>query len=131
MIFLITVSIKYRPAQKNVPPQLNFKLTAQCYPGLRKDIYKINYIKNQIGHPKRQINLFGISFGLRGGFGNAFMSPTNTNNILNAGYDAVVFGKGLAAIIAINNFNIGLALGADKVLDNNNKIWLYQNKAWL
>lgn len=65
-----------------------------------------------------------------GGFENAFMSPTITNNILNAECN-VVFSKGLVAIIAFNNFNIGLALRADKVLDNNNKIWLYQNKAWL
>jgi hypothetical protein len=128
---LITVPIKFRPSRKNVPAQLNYNINAQCFLGLRSDVYKINYHRYPNGHQKRQINHFGISFGVISGFGNAFMSPTNTNNLFNGEYDAVVFTKGLAAIIAINNFNIGLALGADRVLDSNNKIWIYQDKAWL
>ena len=128
---LITIPIKFRPSQKNVPAQLNYNINAQCYLGLRNDVYKISYIRNPIGHLKRQINHFGISFGVIGGFGNTFMSPTNTNNLLNGEYDGIVFTKGIGAIIAINNVNIGLAIGSDHLLDQNNKIWIYQEKAWL
>ncbi|MGL6268762.1 MAG: hypothetical protein ACRC2O_12600 [Chitinophagaceae bacterium] len=65
------------------------------------------------------------------GLGNTFMSPTNTNNTLLQEYDGIVWSKGLAGILAINNFTVGLALGFDYLVDKNRSIWIYQNKPWL
>jgi hypothetical protein len=39
--------------------------------------------------------------------------------------------KGIAGIIGINNFTLGLAVGFDNLLDKNKKVWVYQGKPWL
>ncbi|WP_165940196.1 MULTISPECIES: hypothetical protein [Dyadobacter] len=46
-------------------------------------------------------------------------------------YDGLVWGKGIAGIIGINNFTIGLAIGFDNLLDKNKQVWIYQGKPWL
>ena len=59
------------------------------------------------------------------------MNPWVTNNQIVTEYDGVVWSKGVAGIIAINNFTIGLAIGFDDLLDNNKKYWIYQAKPWV
>ena len=76
-------------------------------------------------------NHFGFSFGVFTGFGNTFMSPTNTNNILQQEYDGIVWSKGVAGILAVNNFTLGLAFGFDNLLDKNHSNWNYKNKPWV
>jgi hypothetical protein len=91
----------------------------------------VNYIANPLSKSDRIVNHFGFSLGAFAGLGNTFMSPTNTNNLLQKEYDGILWSRGLAGFLAINNFTVGLALGFDRLLDKNHTIWIYQNKPWL
>lgn len=129
-IDFLTIPFKLRFVEKDVPPQLNANLNGAIYLGYRTDIYKISYTQNPLKKYIRQTNHFGYSIGLFTGFGNTFMSPTNTNNRLQQEYDGVVWSKGIAGIVGINNFTVGLTLGFDNLLDKNKTIWIYENKPW-
>lgn len=130
-IDFFTIPLKYRPNQNDIPAQLNTTLNGAVYFGFRIDNYILNYIPNPLGKSDRHFNHFGFSFGIFTGLGNTFMSPTNTNNILQQEYDGIVWSKGIAGIFAINNFTVGLAFGFDNLLDKNKKIWNYEGKPWL
>lgn len=130
-IDFLTIPLKLRSAQNDVPTQLNTNLNGALYIGYRNDRYLLNYIKNPLGISERNLNHFGFSFGAFTGFGNTFMSPTNTNNILQQEYDGIVWSKGIAGIFALNSFTLGLSVGFDNLLDKNRNIWIYQNKPWL
>jgi hypothetical protein len=127
-IDFLTIPLKYRLAQGEVPSQINTNLNGALFLGFRNDKYLVNYNINPLGKSSRNINHFGFSFS---GLGNTFMSPTNTNNLLKQEYDGIIWNKGVAGILAVNNFTVGLSLGFDYLLDNNYQIWIYQNKPWL
>lgn len=129
-IDFLTIPLKYRSPANNIPSQLNANLNGAVYFGYRYDKYVLNHISNPLGKSERNINHFGFSFGGFTGIGNTFMSPTNTNNILQQEYDGIVWSKGISGIFAVNNFTVGVALGFDNLLDKNKTSWLYQNKPW-
>lgn len=130
-IDVFTIPLKLRPAQKSVPTQLNANLNGAVYLGFRTDKYVVNYLSSPLGKSNRDINHFGFSFGMFTGLGNTFLSPTNTDNVLQQEYDGVVWSKGLAGIFAVNRFTVGLAFGFDNLLDKNKSIWIYESKPWL
>lgn len=130
-IDFFTIPLKFRSKQGNVPPQLNASLNGAVYIGFRTDKYVLNYTASPLGKSNRAINHFGFSIGVFTGLGNTFMSPTNTDNLLQQEYDGIVWSKGLAGIFAINHFTVGLAFGFDNLLDKNNQIWIYESKPWL
>ncbi|KOY87701.1 hypothetical protein AD998_17600 [bacterium 336/3] len=130
-IDLLTIPLKYRSKRIDVPAQINSFLNGAVYLGYRFDKYIIKYQKTPLHLYKREISHYGFSLGLFSGLGGVFMSPTNTNNILAQEYDGVVWNKGIAGIIAIDKFNLGLALGFDNLLDKNKNIWIYEGKSWL
>ena len=41
------------------------------------------------------------------------MNPTTTTNFISTEYDGIVWPKGVAGIIAVNNFTVGVSLGFD------------------
>lgn len=129
-IDFFTIPLKYRPAQINVPAQLNANLNGALYVGFRNDRYALNYFTNPLGVSVRKLNHVGFSFGVFSGLGNTFMSPTNTNNAIQQEYDGVVSTNGLAGVFAINSFTFGLSIGFDHLLDQNRSSWIYQNKPW-
>lgn len=126
----LTMPLKYRPIQKSVPNQLNTNLNGAVYLGYRTDKYNVDYVKNPLGKSKRNLNHFGFSFGGFIGFGNTALNPTTTNNYLATEYDGLVLTKGFAGIFAINNFTLGLSIGADNLLDKNRNYWIYNTKPW-
>ncbi len=130
-IDLMTIPVKYRPSRANVPAQLNAGINGELFLGYRKDLYMIDFSTNPLGKPDENINQLGLSVGAFTGLGNTFVSPTNTNNILDQEYDGIVWNKGLAAIFAVNGLTLGINLGWDTLLDNNKDIWIYQGKTWL
>ena len=130
-IDFLTIPFKYRFQQNSVPPQLNANLNGALYIGYRIDRYVMRYKTNPKLKTDRNLSHFGISFGLCSGLGSTFMSPTNTNNILQQEYDALVWNKGIATIFAINKFTLGLTLGFDNLLDKNNTVWIYESKPWI
>ena len=126
----LTIPFKYRPLSKMLPPQFNTNLNGVIYIGYRNDMYRIKYKKTPVKTFVRQTNHYGFSFGLFSGFGGTAMNTWVTNNQISSEYDGVVWSKGVAAIIGIDNFSIGLALGIDDLLESNRKYWIYQNKPW-
>ncbi len=129
-IDFLTIPLKFRPARADVPAQLNANLNGAAFLGYRTDRYTIRYHSSPLGRQERHVDHFGYSIGIFSGFGNTFMSPTNTMNRIQQEYDGVVWNKGVAAMFAINNFTIGLAVGVDHLLDKNKAVWIYQGKAW-
>lgn len=130
-IDFLTIPFKYRPAQKDFPRQFNTNLNGVVYLGYRNDIYQLRYKNTMLKKYQRQTWHYGFSFGLFTGLGGTTMNPSVTNNHIVTEYDGVVWSKGVAGIIGVNNFTIGLAVGFDDLLDNNKKIWLYQRKPWI
>lgn len=127
----LTTPLKFRPAQNGIPPQLNSELNGAAYFGYRMDQYRLSYHKDPLGRSNLQSSRFGFSFGLFTGIGNTAMTPTTTNNHIETEYDGIVWQKGLAAIIGINNFTVGFSLGFDSLLDENREAWVYQEKPWI
>ena len=130
-IDLMTVPFKVRPTMRSVPAQFNTDLDGVVYFGYRSDFYRLQYNRNPLGHYNREVSHYGFSFGGFTGLGGTAVNPTVTENNIDREYDGVVWMKGVAAIIAINNITIGLALGWDTLLDTDRKYWLYQEKPWI
>jgi hypothetical protein len=130
-IDVLTIPFKYRPPASNLPGQLTSNFTGSLYLGYRSDIYKITYQNTPLWVRKRKITHVGYSFGLFSGIGSAAINPSVTNQQIAYEYDGVVFNKGLAGIIGVNNFTFGLGIGLDHLLDQNQGVWIYQGRPWL
>lgn len=128
---LLTIPLKYRPAQQGVPAQLNSDLNGAVYLGYRMDRYKPHYHDTPTGNSFLETTHFGFSFGYFTGLGNTAMTPTTTNNHIDLEYDGVVWLNGVAAIVGVNNFTVGFSVGLDSLLDENSSYWIYQTKPWI
>lgn len=126
----LTIPFKYRPSQKDLPKQFNTNLNGEVYFGYRTDMYKLKYKSTPFNKFVRKTNHYAFSFGLFTGFGGTTMNPSVTQEKITKEYDGLVWSKGIAGIIGINNFTIGLALGYDNLLDQNKQYWIYQQKSW-
>ena len=130
-IDFITIPVKYRPSSQGMPNQLSSDINASVYLGLRNDIFNIHFPKSISGKQKRKIQHFGYSIGGILGVGNTVINEHVTNNTVFREYQGIVLSKGVAGIIAINNYTIGLSYGFDHLLDKNRTNWIYQQKPWL
>jgi hypothetical protein len=128
---VLTIPFKYRPAAADLPNQLNTNFNGALYVGFRRDIYRLTYKKAPFNISKRKITHYGYSVGLFTGLGSTAINPWVTRDQITSEYDGVVWLKGMAGIIGINNFTFGLAIGVDHLLDRNHKVWIYQNKPWI
>jgi len=127
----ITILFKYRPGQENLPRQLNSDLSGGIFMGYRRDIFNLDYEKSPLELFNREIMHFGYSFGIFTGIGATAMNPWVTNNNIADEYEGVVWMNGLAGIVGVGQFTLGLTIGWDYLLDHNRNFWLYQNKPWL
>lgn len=130
-IDFLTIPFKYRPRQYEFPRQFNTNLNGAVYVGYRNDIYQLRYEKTPLKYYQRQTRHYGYSVGLLTGLGGTAINPSVTNNQVMIEYDGIVWSKGIAGIIGVNNFTIGLAVGFDNLLDYNKLHWLYQSTPWL
>lgn len=130
-IDLLTIPLKYRVANMGVPPQLNTNINGAVFLGYRIDKYVVSYQPDFLQRSLRNITHYGFSFGVFNGLGNTDLTPTNTFNNISQEYDGMVWNKGLAGILAVNNFTIGISLGVDNLLDKNKKVWIYESKPWV
>lgn len=126
----LTIPFKYRPKQKDLPNQFTTSLNGAIYFGKRIDYYKITYAKTPLNKYSRDIKHYAFSFGVFTGLGATIMNPSVTEEKITKEYDGLVWSKGLAGIIGINNFTIGVAFGFDDLLDGNKNDWIYQQKMW-
>jgi hypothetical protein len=127
---ILTIPFKYRPSRASLPHQLNTTFNGALYMGYRRDVYRLTYQRAPIHAYKRKITHYGASLGLFSGIGNTAMNPWVTNDQITSEYDGIVWLKGIAGIIGINNVTFGLAVGVDHLLDQNRKVWIYQGKPW-
>jgi hypothetical protein len=130
-IDFLTIPIKYRFPSDGFVRQLNTSLNGGLYLGYRKDFYILHYEVSPIGVSTRSTTHIGFSVGGYIGFGNTYVSQYVTGGSVQSEYDGVVFNRGFAAIIALNRFTAGLAIGWDRLLDRNHEYWIYNNKPWI
>ncbi len=128
---VLTIPFKYRPGTAGIPNQLNTTFQGALFVGARRDVFRFQYKATPVGNYRRFFNHFGYSVGLFSGIGATTVNEAFTNNAVGYEYEGVVLLNGLAGIIGINNFTVGLALGIDHLLDKNRHDWVYQRKPWL
>jgi|WetSurMetagenome_2_1015567.scaffolds.fasta_scaffold00018_21 hypothetical protein len=130
-IDLSTVLLKYRPASANVQPQLNANVNGVLYAGFRKDYFRIKTHFSPLSRESVFIRHAGIDFGLFAGLGITPVNPTVTDDKTLQEYDGIVFQKGVSLFITLEDMSVGFALGFDNLLDQNSKIWIYNQKPWI
>jgi hypothetical protein len=129
-IDVLTVPFKVRPATAGLPEQLNANFDAAVYFGRRRDSYTIE--KSGNGRSGRT-SITGVGYGYGGfvGIGSVTMNPFVTNQKIDYEYDGFVLNGGIAGIYDAKKFNLGLAIGADFLVDKNRSNWIYQGKPWI
>lgn len=129
-IDVLTVPFKIRPAVKGFPEQLNANFDAALYLGRRLDSYTI---ENTRKGKSKKTRISGIGYGYGGfvGIGSVTMNPYVTNQRIDYEYDGFVLNGGIAGIFDAKKFNLGLAVGADFLVDKNRRNWIYQGKPWV
>ena len=127
----LTIAAKYRPSVQIFPNQFNTNLNGGLYLGYRSDVYALDLEKDPLGKYSQHINHYGFSFGGFIGLGATAMNPWVTNNPISSEYDGFIWTKGLAGIIGLNRFTVGIVAGFDHLLDSNKQYWIYQGKPWI
>ena len=128
---VITIPFKYRFPTKGFPDQLNTNFCGAIYTGLRNDVFKFTYKKNEFDEYRRMISHHGYGMGIFAGIGSTAMNPWVTLNAVEIEYDGFVLSTGIQTAIALNNLTFGLAIGVDNLMDKNKSVWIYQRKPWI
>lgn len=128
---IITVPFKYRFPTRGFPDQLNTNFSGAVYAGLRNDIYHFGYKKNSLGEYTRFVSHHGYGFGVFAGLGSTAMNPWVTLGQINIEYDGFIFITGAGVVFALHQFNFGVGVGIDHLMDKNRKLWIYRGKPWL
>lgn len=126
----LSILFKYRPSVKKFPSQLNTTFNGAAYFGHRTDVYRLSYKKTPLEEFKKTTTHYGYSMGAFTGLGSARIDQSVTLNAIDYEYDGVVNTTGIAAIVGINNFTLGLTAGIDFLLDKNKNRWVNQKKPW-
>lgn len=128
-IDVLTVPFKVRPSVSGFPEQLNANFDAALYFGRRRDSYAIDKAKKGRSEKTR---ITGVGYGYGGflGIGSVTMNPFVTNQQIDYEYDGFVLNGGFAGIYDAKKFNLGIAIGADFLVDKNRSNWIYQGKPW-
>lgn len=126
---IITLAMKFRPAENGIPNQLTTNFNGAVFCGYRIDAYKLKYKRTPLNNYKQNISHLGYSGGLYAGIGstsingNAIADPNSS--VL---YDGVVLTGGIALNIAVERIAFGLSLGADYLMDQYRNRWIYEGK---
>jgi hypothetical protein len=127
----LTIPLKVRFGQGNVPyeaePSINF--------GVAFGWKFTHYVYQNYYHEKsrlflnRSYNHYSLTPGIFVGPG--VVELTNKNSNVADDRNVLSFSYGAMLVFGINRLNIGVALGFDNAVANNDKDWIYQSKAWL
>ncbi|SFU44422.1 hypothetical protein SAMN04487941_0789 [Pontibacter akesuensis] len=128
---VLTIPFKYRPGTSGFPQQLTTTFQGAIYIGARKDIFRLKYRPTPVGDFHKSENHFGYSVGFFSGLGATTMNEWVTQGATPYEYEGVVLLNGVAGIVGINNFTLGLAVGIDHLFDENRNDWIYQHKPWV
>lgn len=127
---VFTLPFKIRPAQADLPGQLNSNFNAAVYLGRRIDFHRYKWQPVTPSFAVRGLRSQGFGYGIFAGIGSASINEFVTRPPVSIQYEGVVFDAGVAAIYDARIFNVGIALGADYLADMNRKTWIYQQKPW-
>jgi hypothetical protein len=128
---VLAIPAKYRVSLSGMPAQLNSEINAALYFGKRNDYFQVNFEKSPTNRFKRKIDHYGFSIGGFVGLGNSVINSDVSQGLIPYEYQGITFSKGVAGIIGINNFTLGMAYGFDNLLDNNSSQWIYNQKPWV
>jgi hypothetical protein len=130
-IDLTSILFKYRQPKDDVPAEFSADLNFAVFLGFHKDFYKMTSSANKLHGEISIIRQIGYDLGIFAGIGTSPVNPTNTNNIINQQYDAMIFQKGFAGFISYGKMSLGLALGFDNLMDKNKPSWVFDQKPYL
>lgn len=126
---VMTIPLKYRPANYNIPNQLVTNFNGALFGGYRIDAYKLNYKRTPLNTYKQNTKHIGYSGGVFLGLGSALINPwVITDPSFDLEYEGVTVISGVAANIAMDKISFGIAFGFDYLLDINAGDWIYQGK---
>ena len=126
---LMTIPLKYRPAEKNIPNQLVTNYNGALFLGYRVDEYRLRYKRTPLNSYKQDVKHIGYSAGLYCGIGSSLVNPwVLTDPKADIEYDGLTLISGIAANMAADKITFGIAVGVDHLLDKNHKYWIYQGK---
>lgn len=128
---VFTIPFKVRPARAGIPPQLNSNFNAALYVGRRIDFYQFTNQRVTPDFQTRRLRSRGFGYGLFAGIGSSVINdlvlPVRPPGFE---YEGVVIDLGAALIYDARLFNVGLAFGADRLLDSNRQYWVYEQRPW-
>lgn len=128
---VFTIPFKVRPPQAGVPVQLNTNFNAAIYVGRRLDFYSLRTKATTPFGATPHIRATGIGYGAFVGAGSTFITTDVAGaRSTTAEYEGLVLHGGLATIYDARAFNIGVAVGVDKLLGPDGSAWIYQGKPW-
>jgi hypothetical protein len=127
---VLTIPIKFRPSSQSFPRQFSNNVNGVVYLGYRSDIFRLSYKKTPIGRITQDVKHYGLSAGLITGLGATAMNPWVTNNALSIEYDGLVWSKGVAVLMGLNQITFGLIGSVDHLLDKNRDSWIYHGKPY-
>jgi hypothetical protein len=128
---LTTMPLRYRPSTQGLPGQLNdYNLNVNVHVGFRQDYgrYRTTYFRR---NQRSDILPFSIGFGGILGLAPIAVNAFSTQGLVANDYQALGISYGVSTTFSFSNFSAGLAVGYEKIADFNNRIWLYDNKAWI
>ena len=130
-IDITSILLKYRPSVYNLPPQLTTDLNISLYVGWRHDFYKITGNTDPLNKRFLKISNMGYDFGFFAGPGTTNINPFTTLNRTTNEYSGMIFQTGFAGFLESNLASFGVGVGLDYLLNQDRKIWIYNNKPWL
>jgi hypothetical protein len=128
---IFTLPFKVRPGREGVPAQLNTNFNAALYFGRRLDFFHLNRHRAPSGRTAPLIRTVGFGYGLFTGLGSADISADLTRGHATTEYEGFVLHSGAAFIYDAQVFNVGAAVGVDRLLGADADYWLYQQKVWV
>lgn len=128
---LLSILLKYRPAQGTSQPQLQSQLGGGLFIDRRVDRHILSYPQSAFPRSERRMRHYGLSVGGIIGLGATPVNPWVTDGAVSVEYDGVVFSYGVAVIAAVDRFTQGAALGWDLLLNDDAEHWVFQRKPWL
>jgi hypothetical protein len=128
---ITTIFFKYRPSVYNLPAQLTTDLNVAFYAGWRYDNYYLKHKTDPLNRKFLKLSSFGYDFGIFAGPGSTTVSPFTTNDRTEKEYTGMIFQTGIAGFIESDIASFGVAIGLDYLLNDDRKIWVYNNKPWV
>lgn len=128
---LLSIPVKIRPATQGIPTQMVTSINAAIFLGFRKDVYHLHQQKQGRGHYRFKEFHHGFSIGACTGIGASSITSGFTRKMVSTDYEGVVWSNGIAGLIAINQFTIGVMLGTDNLLNTDRRYWIYEGKPWV